>query len=164
MGVLAPGSAHARPSARPPINTSGNFPAHVSVESPSNISPNPSEVISEVSEPKDNFWNFQQKKLKMPPEGAREWGFSEFFGGLISPFLERINPLWSFRTLTDLFLIFQKNKIAPQEARGWGSEFYFFPIIFIIFLDAHAKIWNPTTTPFGVLNNGINKIRRTRKD
>ena len=30
MGVLAPGSAHARPSARPPIDTSGNFPAHVS--------------------------------------------------------------------------------------------------------------------------------------
>jgi hypothetical protein len=25
MGVLAPGSAHARPSARPPIETSGNF-------------------------------------------------------------------------------------------------------------------------------------------
>ena len=36
----------------PPIDTSGNFPAaaHVSAESPSNISPNPSEVISEVSE------------------------------------------------------------------------------------------------------------------
>ena len=51
MGVLAPSSAHARPSARPPINTSGNFPAHMSAESPSNISPNPSEVISEVSEP-----------------------------------------------------------------------------------------------------------------
>jgi hypothetical protein len=30
MGVLPPGSAHARPSAQPPINTSGNFPAHVS--------------------------------------------------------------------------------------------------------------------------------------
>ena len=30
MGVLAPGSAHARPSTRPPIDTSGNFPAHVS--------------------------------------------------------------------------------------------------------------------------------------
>ena len=30
MGVLAPGSAHARPSARPPIDTSGNFPANVS--------------------------------------------------------------------------------------------------------------------------------------
>ena len=25
MGVLAPGSAHARPSARPPMDTSGNF-------------------------------------------------------------------------------------------------------------------------------------------
>ena len=41
MGVLAPGSAHARPSARPPIDTSGNFPAHMSAESPWNISPNP---------------------------------------------------------------------------------------------------------------------------
>jgi hypothetical protein len=30
MGVLTPGSAHARTSARPPIDTSGNFPAHVS--------------------------------------------------------------------------------------------------------------------------------------
>ena len=49
--VLAPGSAHARPSTRPPIDTSGNFPAHMSAESPSNISPNPSEVISKVSEP-----------------------------------------------------------------------------------------------------------------
>ena len=38
-----------------PIDTSGHFSAHVSAESPSNISPNPSEVISEVSEPYDNF-------------------------------------------------------------------------------------------------------------
>ena len=51
MGVHAPGSAHARPFAQPPIDTSGNFPAHMSAESPSNISPNPSDVISEVSEP-----------------------------------------------------------------------------------------------------------------
>ena len=50
MGVLAPESAHAGPSAQPPINVSGNFPAHVSAELPSNIFPNPSEVISEVSE------------------------------------------------------------------------------------------------------------------
>ena len=50
MGVLAPGFAHARPSAHPPIDSSGNFPAHVSAESSSNISPNPSEVISKVSE------------------------------------------------------------------------------------------------------------------
>ena len=32
MGVLAPGSAHARPSAQPPIDTSGNVSAHVSAE------------------------------------------------------------------------------------------------------------------------------------
>ena len=55
MGVLAPGSAHARPSAQPPIGTSGNFPARVSAELSSNISPNPSEVISKVSEVYDNF-------------------------------------------------------------------------------------------------------------
>ena len=30
MGVLAPGSAHTRPSARPPIDTSGFFLAHMS--------------------------------------------------------------------------------------------------------------------------------------
>ena len=30
MGVLAPGSAHARPSAKPPIDTSGNFSANMS--------------------------------------------------------------------------------------------------------------------------------------
>ena len=55
MGVLAPVSVHARPSAQPPIDTSEKFPAHVSAESPSNISPNPSEVISKVSEPKYKF-------------------------------------------------------------------------------------------------------------
>ena len=43
MGVLDPGSAHARPSARPPIDTSGNFSAYLSAE-----------VKSEVSEPYDN--------------------------------------------------------------------------------------------------------------
>ena len=50
MGVLAPVSAHVGPSAQPPIDMSENFPAHVSAELPSNIFPNPSEVISEVSE------------------------------------------------------------------------------------------------------------------
>ena len=50
MGVLAPVYAHARPSAQTPIDMSGNFPAHVSAELPSNIFSNPSEVISEVSE------------------------------------------------------------------------------------------------------------------
>ena len=34
MGVLAPGSAYARPFARPLIDVSLNFPAHVSAKSP----------------------------------------------------------------------------------------------------------------------------------
>ena len=50
MGVLAPGSAHVGPFIQPPIDVSENFPAHMSTESPSNIFPNPLEVISEVSE------------------------------------------------------------------------------------------------------------------
>ena len=55
MGVLAPVSAHAGPSAQPPIGTSKIFLAHVFAESPSNISPNPSKVISEVSEVYNDF-------------------------------------------------------------------------------------------------------------
>ena len=55
MGVLTPVSAHAGPSAQPLIGTSGIFPARVSAESASNISPEPSEVISEVSEVYDDF-------------------------------------------------------------------------------------------------------------
>ena len=51
MGVLAPHLRTLDGSALPPIDTTGNFSAHVSAESPSSISPNPSEVISEVSEP-----------------------------------------------------------------------------------------------------------------
>ena len=42
------GSRHAGPSSQPAIHVSGNFVAHVSAESPSNISPSPSEVISKV--------------------------------------------------------------------------------------------------------------------
>ena len=34
MGILALGSAHARLSARPPINMSGNYSRHVSAKSP----------------------------------------------------------------------------------------------------------------------------------
>ena len=58
LGVLAPGSAHPRPSAQPPIDTNGIFLAHMSAESLSNISPNPSEVIYEVSEALVNFWKY----------------------------------------------------------------------------------------------------------
>ena len=51
IGVLAPVSEHTQHSARLPINPSGIFSAHMSAKSPLNISPNLSEVISEVSEP-----------------------------------------------------------------------------------------------------------------
>ncbi len=61
MGVLAPVSAHAGPSAQPPLGTSGIFPAYVSAESPSNISPNPSEVISEDSELYDKSFRMYLK-------------------------------------------------------------------------------------------------------
>ena len=51
----ADGGPRSRVSARKTLDTSGKFPEHMSAESPSNISPNPSEiiyeVISEVSEP-----------------------------------------------------------------------------------------------------------------
>ena len=50
MGVLVPVSVHAGPSAQRPMNVSGNFPADMSAELPSNNFPNPAEVISEVSE------------------------------------------------------------------------------------------------------------------
>jgi hypothetical protein len=42
-------SAHAWPFARPPIDTSGNFPANMSAESPLNTSPNPSEPLGNFS-------------------------------------------------------------------------------------------------------------------
>ena len=73
MGVLAPVSAHAGHSAQPPIGTSGNFPARVSAELPSNISPNPSEVISEVSELYDkpflDIFDFSQFSIMISLSG-----------------------------------------------------------------------------------------------
>jgi hypothetical protein len=46
MGVLAPHLRTLDRSARLPIDTSRNFPAHISAEPPLNISPNFSEVKS----------------------------------------------------------------------------------------------------------------------
>ena len=67
----------------------------------------------------ENFWNFHFffLNLKTPPQGARR-GLRIFWGVNIS-FFVRINPLWSFRTLT------KKPKNRPQGARGWGFEFIF---------------------------------------
>jgi hypothetical protein len=53
--TLAPGSAHARPSAQSPINN--KIPAHVSAESPSNISPNPYKSYPKSLNPRTTFEN-----------------------------------------------------------------------------------------------------------
>ena len=50
-------------SVQPPIDMSGNFPAHVSAELPSTISPDYLELISKVSENKKNV----NKNRKMAP-------------------------------------------------------------------------------------------------
>jgi hypothetical protein len=63
MGVLA---HRIRTLDRSLIPPSFHFPAHVSAESPSNTSPNPSEVISEVLESLDNF----SKYPPFPPKNC----------------------------------------------------------------------------------------------
>ena len=94
MGVLAPGSARARPSARPPINLSGNISAHVSASHLRTSPPTPQKSYLEFRNPRTNFEIFT-KKIKKPknaPQGARG-GLRIFLGVNISFFLVRINPL-----------------------------------------------------------------------
>jgi hypothetical protein len=55
MGILAPGSSHARPSAAPPpINMCGNFPALVSAET---SPPTHQKSYSKFRNPKTTFEN-----------------------------------------------------------------------------------------------------------
>ena len=82
-------SAHAWRSAQPPIGTSGIFPAQVSAESPSNMSPSPSEVISKVSEVYDKYFRIYLKLAHFPVKiglirGVR--GVPEFFVWLESSY------------------------------------------------------------------------------
>ena len=44
-----------------------------------------------------------------------------------------------------------------------GSPIFLLESSSFCYLGAHAKIWNPTTTSSGVLNNGIKKSRTTRE-
>jgi hypothetical protein len=59
----------------------------MSAESPSNISPNPLEVI-----PKRTTFEIIKKKTENATRGGRHGGVSESFLGLISPYFVRINP------------------------------------------------------------------------
>ena len=67
-------SAHVGPSAQPPIDLSGNFQARVSVESPSNIFLNPSEVISEVSELHDKSFLDIFESSQFCSQNRVNWG------------------------------------------------------------------------------------------
>ena len=71
MGVLAPGSAHARPSAQPPIDVSGNFPAHLTLKH----LPQP---LSDVSGPNSSPFPllYTQNRLFGGRRGVPEINFS----------------------------------------------------------------------------------------
>ena len=78
---------------------------------------------------------FSKKTFKKPekaPPGAR--GSPNFFGVNIFFFCENEPAVQFQNSNCPPSKIFKKTpKIRPQGARGWGFEFYFFPIIFIIF-------------------------------
>ena len=82
-GVLAPVSAHAGQFAQPPLGTSGIFPAYVSAELPSNISLNPSEVISKDSELYDKSFRIRQfsgqNRVNWGGKGVSEFSFILIF-------------------------------------------------------------------------------------
>ena len=80
MGVLAPGSAHTRPSAGSPIDMSENFAADVSAKSPYKISSNHLEVISKVSEPWNNLRNPPHQFIaKLSPSSSPAQPFPSLF-------------------------------------------------------------------------------------
>ena len=78
MGVHAPGSAHARPSTRPPINMSGNFQGMCLQSHLQTSQPLRSHIRSFGTQ--GQLLKFSKKNFK------KTWA-------LISPFFVRINPL-----------------------------------------------------------------------
>ena len=134
MGVLATRSAHTRPSSRPPIEIRGNFSVYMPTKSPSDISPNPSEVISEVSESQDNF-------SKYNPFPFLVWNPHIFVTQVLMP---------SFRTLEQLFKIppFSTQTLHSVGGKG-GPQIYFLIGIMIILLPrSPCKISEPFYNPF----------------
>jgi hypothetical protein len=93
MGILAPGSEHARPSARPPIDSSRNcwrkcLKSHLQTSPPT-----PHKSYLKFRNPSTTFGIFLNKIFKKtknsPLSGPGGRGVSEFFQGLISPFFVR---------------------------------------------------------------------------
>jgi hypothetical protein len=136
MGVLAPVSAQRDTPLSPP-STSAEIFRRTCLQSHLQTSPpTPQKSYPKFRNPRTNF-QFFFLNLKTAPTGAR--GCLRFFLGLISPFFVRKNPLWSFRSLTDLLLKFSKKhlkkpKIAPRGPGGGGPNFFsFFQIFFFFF-------------------------------
>ena len=157
MGVLAPVSAHAGPSAQPPIGTSGNFLAHVSAESPSNASPNLSEVISEVSELYDkpflDIFDFSQ----FSGQNRVNWGGSgapRFFFLLESSSLcylgahaKICNPMLSLSGIY-LKLAHFPVKIGLIGGVGGVPKFFYIGILSFMLLGRPRKNLKSYDTPF----------------
>ena len=135
MKVHAPGSAHLNPSARPSIDTSGNFPVHVSAESPSNISPNPSEVISEVSE----------DKISASAEGGPR---SQVCARKTHCLLEKISGTHICRVDFTKFLDFPF-KIGLFRGSGCPPNIFFIGIAIFVLL-AHTNFCNPMISLSGI--------------
>ena len=131
--------------------------------------PTPQKSYPKFQKPRTNFESFKkkQKNLKTAPRGPGG-GLRIFFGVNIS-FFVRINPLWSFRTLTDLLLKFSKKNLKKPKNRPPGGQgvgvriLFFFQNFYCFILGAHAKIWNPKTTSSVVLNSGGKKKRKEKK-
>ena len=57
--------------------------------------------------------------------------------------------------------IFKKRlKIAPQGARGWGSELFFLPEFLVILVRSQCKNLNSYDNPFWDFRNGGNRLHR----
>ena len=120
MGVFAPGSAHARPSAQPPINTSRNFLAHMSAESPSNISPNPSEVISKGQLLKITPLTPQKLSWGSETSDMTSEGLGEMFEGDSADMCAVKFPLVSMGALAEGLMCADPGARTPIGASGIG--------------------------------------------
>ena len=106
-------SKHTRPFAQPPIDMSGIFLAHMSGESPLNISPNPSEVISSFGTLVQilKFSKKNKKNLKTAPTWDK-------------PLVKFQNSNWPPSKIFKKYL--KKPKNCPPGGQGVGVRILFF--------------------------------------
>ena len=154
MGVLAPVSAHAGPSAQPPIGTSGNFPARISAESPSNISPNPSEVVSKVSGLSDKslleiFENSTFSGQNRVMEGSRFFPQIEIFQLLLlgSP-CKNLEPYDKpFCDILEISPFSGQNRVK-WGGRGGPRNLFSIGILIFLLLRSPCKFWKSYDNSF----------------